>query len=280
MTEIDYGRFHERLELARAAGTDARWELLRAFQEEWGYTPSGAAKAEGDGLDDVDEDDLARTDPSLPVPAALRTWWQLPYNSFADRPGLYWTNPEWPPTLRPDPTGYGASGALPAENPFTGPDEDLRVCVFMAEYQYCNEWGYPAARAHLADPPALVSVQDEQGKDTWLRQSHSLSEFFLHLAVNRLPAHFGWTVHTDGLEPEAMTRLHTHLRPLGLPPWRELSSEAEYFGGRDVIVQHDTGFGDWEIIAYGRTKGALLRLADVLGVDWSDEIEPPDEDDE
>jgi hypothetical protein len=240
VTEIDYGRFHERLEHARRAGTAARWELLRDFQEEWGYRPSGSPRTGPE--EETDEDGRERIDPSLPVPAALRAWWELPYNSFADRPGLYWTHPEWPPTLRPDPTGYGVADGLPADNPFVGPDEDLRVCVFMAEYQYCNEWGHPAARAHLDDPPVLVFAEDDDGKDAWHLQSHSVSEFFLHLAVNRLPAHFGRKVYADP-SPETVARLRTHLRPLGLLPWRELTSCARYFGGQDVIVQHDTGAG-------------------------------------
>ncbi|MEU0009022.1 hypothetical protein ABZ079_33360 [Streptomyces sp. NPDC006314] len=49
-----------------------------------------------------------------------------------------------------------------------------------------------------------------------------------------------------------------------------------YFGGRDVIVQHDTGYGDWVITAYGRTEEALHRLADSLGLDWSKEIGEPE----
>ncbi|POX46146.1 hypothetical protein C3489_32485 [Streptomyces sp. Ru71] len=273
MTEIDYGRFHERLTAARDAGTEARWELLRGFQQEWGYEPSGVERS---GLDEPDEDDLERIDPALPVPAALRAWWELPYNSFADQPRLYWTNPEWPPTLRPDPTGYGAAGALPADNAFVGPDEDLRMCVFMAENQYCNEWGYPAARAHLADPPVLVSARDDDGEKAWLLQSHSVSEFFLQLAVNRLPDHFGWTVCTNEFTPEVLDRLRTRLRPLGLLPWRELGSHSVYFGGPDVIVQHDTGYGDWEIVAHGRTEEALHRLAGTLGLDWSEEIGEPE----
>lgn len=44
MTEIDYGRFHERLEHARRAGTTARWELLREFQRSGDtHRPDGRA---------------------------------------------------------------------------------------------------------------------------------------------------------------------------------------------------------------------------------------------
>ncbi|MFD9007293.1 hypothetical protein ACFV0T_41285 [Streptomyces sp. NPDC059582] len=273
MTEIDYGLFHDRLERARGEGTAARWELLRAFQQEWGYEPTVGRRWE---RGEPDADDLARVDRSLPVPPALEEWWDLPFNSFADRPRLYWTHPEWPPTLRPDPTGYGVSDALPADNPFVGPDEDPRVCVFMAEYEYCNEWGYPAARSALADPPVLVAARDEEGRDVWLAQSHSVSEFFLQLAVTRLPAHYGWCVEQHRVTPETLDRLRARLRPTGLLPWRELGSRAVYFGGEDVVVRHDTGHGDFELVAYGRTEKSLTRLGDVLGLDWSEYLCAPE----
>ncbi|MEV4505653.1 hypothetical protein [Streptomyces klenkii] len=293
MTEIDYGRFHEWLEEARSAaaggstdGGAARWDLLRRFQQEWGYEPAGGpgrereeadGHTESDALVDEEADDV---DSSLAIPAALDQWWALPYNSFTDRAELYETNPVRPPTVRPDPTGYGVSGALPQVNPFVGPDEDLRVCVFMAENQYCNEWGYPAARSGLADPPVLVSARDDDGQEAWLLQSRSVSEFFLHLAVARLPAHYGWTVEEGVVSPQVVAGLREHLRPLGLLPWRELGARTEFFGGPDVIVAHNTGYGDSELVAYGRTERALQRLAERLGVDWSEWICAPESHDE
>ncbi|MEU5052073.1 hypothetical protein [Streptomyces sp. NPDC021096] len=297
MTEIDYGRFHQWLHEARSASTgrtvegDARWELLRRFQQEWGYEPVGAQRWEREepdahkeyvsGLkaelcDAAVDDGPGDVDRSLAIPAALDQWWDLPFNSFADRAELYETNPVWPPTVRPDPTGYGVCDGLPRENVFVGPDEDLRVCVFMAENQYCNEWGYPAARSHLADPPVLVSARDDDEKPAWLLQSHSVSEFFLHLAVTRLPAHYGWTVEEGDLGPQEVARLRERLRPMGLLPWRELGARTEFFGGPDVIVAHNTGYGDFGLVAYGRTEQALRRLAGTLGVDWSEWICEPE----
>ncbi|MFI9306925.1 hypothetical protein [Streptomyces triculaminicus] len=130
----------------------------------------------------------------------------------------------WPPTIRPDPSGYGASDGLPSGNPFVGPGDDRRVCVFMAENQYCNEWGYPAAHAHLADPHVLVSGLDEEHEPVWLLQSHSVSEFLLQLAVTRLPADYGYIVEDNKVDPEVVTRLRAHLRPMGFLPWRELGA--------------------------------------------------------
>ncbi|MFH8798942.1 hypothetical protein ACH4F6_04970 [Streptomyces sp. NPDC017936] len=273
MTEIDYGLFADRLEHARREGTAARWELLRSFQTEWGYRPSGRQRA----ADGPDEEQLEGVDPSLPVPAALSEWWNLPYNSFVDRPRWYWTNPEWPPTVRPDPSGYGPAQGLPRDNPFVGADEDLRVCVFMAEYEYCNEWGYPAARSALADPPVLVAAQDDDGADGWQPQSPSVSEFFLHLAVSRLPATLGWTACLNGPTERTEALLRERLTPTGLLPWRELGSRTEYFGGPDVLVGRDTGWGDWDLVAYGRSGRALERLADTLGVTWSEGIGEPED---
>ncbi|MGK5641026.1 hypothetical protein ACSNOK_22320 [Streptomyces sp. URMC 126] len=294
-TETDYGRFANRLKTARhvaataPAGSAARWELLRAFQEEWGYEPTGGERREREEPDahkeyvtglrpdatpgdepgaESEPDDVDRR---LPIPPALNEWWDLPFNSFADRRRLYWTNPVRPPTIRPDPTGYGVADGLPRDNPFTGPDEDPRVCVLMTEDQFCNEWGYPAARAHLTDPPVLVTVEDGE----WTLQSHSVSEFFLHLAAVRLPAHYGWTVEDPDLSPEAMTRLRELLRPTGLLPWRELGAHTEILGGPDVLAYHDTGYGDTELAVHGRTEAALHHLAAALGTDWSNEITEP-----
>ncbi|MGK5732198.1 hypothetical protein [Streptomyces sp. URMC 124] len=46
--------------------------------------------------------------------------------------------------------------------------------------------------------------------------------------------------------------------------------------GPDVIVGHNTGYGDSELVAYGRTGQALERLAATLGTDWSDAICEPE----
>ncbi|MEW2298339.1 hypothetical protein ABZ719_37630 [Streptomyces sp. NPDC006743] len=121
---IDYGRFRERLESVRPSGeadmaaTGPRWELLREFQEQWGYVPTGGECREREAPDPhkeylaglkaahqggPEEDQPESVDPRIPVPAALDEWWDLPFNSFADRSERYETNPGWPPTVRHDP---------------------------------------------------------------------------------------------------------------------------------------------------------------------------------
>ncbi|GAA0354895.1 hypothetical protein NE235_11740 [Actinoallomurus spadix] len=303
---IDYGRFAERLrrvmprwddrgrmspaEFAEhLADTGPRWELLRAFQEEWGYEPPGGEprwprwsesehrayvrrlEAEWTGEED---DEFAGVDPALPIPAALDEWWDLPFNSFTYRPRLYWTNPEWPPTVRPDPTGYGSSRGLPPGNPFVGPDDDHRVCVFKAEYQYCNEWGYLAAEAALPDPKVLVSVDDG-----WVVQARSISEFFLQLAVDRLPAHFGWSIRLYDPAPGLVDRIRREFPELGLLPWRELSANTVTYGAPDAIIYlDDGGVVDFPLVVHARTRTAIEDLARTLGVDWADEIQPPSAD--
>ncbi|MCO6010510.1 hypothetical protein NE236_36680 [Actinoallomurus purpureus] len=301
--KIDYGRFAERLrrvmprwgdrdrmapeEFAEhLADTGPRWDLLRVFQEEWGYEPPGGEpawprwseseheayvrrlRAEWTG---EEEDAFARCDLTLPVPAALDEWWDLPFNSFTYRPRLYWTNPEWPPTVRPDPSGYGVSDGLPPDSPFVAPDDDHRVCVFKAEYQYCNEWGYLAAEAGLPDPRVLVSSEDG-----WVVQAGSISEFFLQLAVMRLPAHFGWTVRLYEAEPGVVDRVRRDFPELGLLPWRELGSRAVVHGAPDALIYlDDGGYADFSFLVHARTRTALEEVARTLGVDWSDEIESP-----
>ncbi|GLY73445.1 WD40 repeat domain-containing protein [Actinoallomurus iriomotensis] len=303
---IDYGRFAERLRqvmprwedrdrmsseefAAHLADTGPRWELLRAFQEEWGYEPPGGEprwprwsedehrayvrrlKEETTG---EEEDALAGVDLALPIPAALDEWWDLPFNSFTYRPRLYWTNPEWPPTVRPDPTGYGASDGLPPDNPFVGPAADHRVCVFKAEYQYCNEWGYLAAEAAQADPRVVVSTEDG-----WVVQSGSISEFFLQLALMRLPGHFGWTVRLYEAGPDVEERVRENFPAMGLPPWRELGSRTIAYGAPDAIVYLDGGgYADFGLVVHARSRTALEEVARTLGVDWSEEIESPEAD--
>ncbi|MER5321539.1 hypothetical protein [Streptosporangium roseum] len=289
MTEmIDYGRFAERLrrvmprwderdrmapeEFARhLADTGPRWELLREFQAEWGYEPPGGEPAwprwsESEHRVYVrelkekltgEEDDHRSIRAAVAVPQALDEWWDLPFNSFTYQPRLYETNPEWPPAV------YDGSQALPLDNSFIAAEEDRRVCVFMAENQYCNEWGYLAAEAVLPDPRVLVSTEDG-----WAVQSRSISEFFLQLAMYALPFHFGhvaevWTV-PDGL----VDRVRAQLPPLGLLPWRELGAETTAYGAPDAIVFHDAGMSDYaEIVVIGRTREALERLSHRLGVD-------------
>jgi hypothetical protein len=280
---IDYGRFSERL--ARPA---QRWELLREFQQEWGYEPSDGprwsrwtgdehreyvAALRSEVLGVPDSGPLAGVDLALAVPKALDEWWDLPFNSFTDRFSCYETNPVWPPTVRPDPSGYGVSDGLPGDSPFLEPGQDRRVCVFMAENQYCNEWGYPAAWAAQDDPAVLVSALDEDGKEAWLPQSRSISEFFVQLAATRLPAHYGWTVWDE--PPGLVERMRGTLPSMGFLPWRELGAHGEFFGGPDTIVYHNVGDGG-EFTAYGRSHEALERLGHTLGVDWSESICEPE----
>ncbi|WP_344283506.1 hypothetical protein [Actinomadura napierensis] len=254
MTEIiDYGRFADRL-----APPHPRWDLLRQFQDEWGYqVPAGAVpwpkwsesehrayvRALKEGWTGEEEDPFEGVDLALPIPAALDEWWDLPFNSFTYSPRLYWTNPEYPPTLRPDPSGYGVAEGLPEANPFVEPGGDLRLCVFKAEYQYCNEWGYLACEAGQDDPRVLVSVDE----DEWVLQARSISEFFVLLAAVRLPSHFGWSVQlvdgdfADG--PPPRDRIEAAYRPMGFQNWRELGADTALFGGprRDRPARHRHG---------------------------------------
>ncbi|WP_242909097.1 hypothetical protein [Actinomadura terrae] len=289
MTEmIDYGRFADRLAPPRA-----RWDLLREFQEEWGYTvPADATpwakwsenehqtyirrlKGEWTGEED---DEFEGVDFSLPIPQAVDEWWELPFNSFTHSPRLYWTNPVYPPTVRPDPSGYGVAEGLPEDNPFVGPDDDLRVCVFKAEYEYCNEWGYLAAEAGQDDPRVLVTVAD----DEWVPQARSISEFFVQLAVQRLPPSLGWCLRLDTADfpgTPVGERLDAAYRPMGFEPWRELGVDTLTYGGPDVIVHHDRAdASDYPVIISARTREALTTAAHTL--DWQGnptQIEPPSE---
>ncbi|MEU9993160.1 hypothetical protein AB0E10_41740 [Streptomyces sp. NPDC048045] len=301
---IDYGRFGERLRsvmprwddrdrmsedefAAHLADTAPRWELLRRFQEEWGYElPEDAVpwqrwsesehrqylrRLKGEAADEAGDDPFESVDLSLPVPAALDEWWELPFNSFTHSPRLYWTNPEYPPTLRPDPGGYGVADGLPDDTALVPAGADRRVCVFKAEYEYCNEWGYPAAEAGLPDPRVLVTVSERE----WVLQAGSLSEFFLQLAVQRLPAHYGWTVHGDDDTERIVAWVRDELPTLGFQPWRELGQHITVYGAPDALVFHDTGYGDVELTVHARTAEALETLGARMGLDWSDRILTP-----
>ncbi|GAA4126481.1 hypothetical protein [Actinomadura keratinilytica] len=178
-----------------------------------------------------------------------------PVNSFAFRPRLYWTHPVWPP-----------SGPDSIADP---PGDEIRV--FMAEYQYVNQWGYLASEAHLPDPKVLV---DSSGG--WVVQSRSVSEFFLQLAMERLPAVFGWSFRVRRAEVEAdpaiVERLRTAYRDIGLLPWREAGTDALTYGGPDVLVRHGRGPGaDFAVVVQARTREALVQALDTLGVAWAEE---------
>ncbi|MFD5322097.1 hypothetical protein [Streptomyces sp. NPDC127098] len=260
---IDYGRFAERLREARdrvLADSGERWALLDRVQREWGYVDPGGEPVWGPGDgENVDEaGDLPPDHPQLPVPVALTEWWHSPVNSFAYRPRLYWVHTQWPPLTE------------------DGPES---VCVFMSEYEYCNQWGYPAAEAARDDPPVLVRT----GDDEWLPQAASISEFLLHLALERLPGHFGFTaVLTHGdleRDPAVLDRLRASFPELGLLPWRELGADAVLHGGPDVVIRHACGdFVDWPLVVHGRTRQAVeaaLAVLEPAGADLS--VAPPAE---
>ncbi|MER5972994.1 WD40 repeat domain-containing protein [Streptomyces sp. NPDC002055] len=259
---IDYGRFAERLQEKRS-----RWALLDEVQREWGYEDPGGepphSRWGGENSEyGIDED--------LPIPEALGEWWDSPVNSFAFRPRLYWTHTQWPPSI--------AGDELPDDTPHLGADEDLRVCVFMSEYQYCNQWGYLAAEAGRPDPRVFVSTGDG-----WVVQSRSLSEFFLQLAMERMPGNFGWSlrIHRTVVEDDAaiVERLRASYRELGLLPWQEMGTDALSYGGPDALIRHGRGPGaDFAIVIHGRTREALVQVADTLGVPYEDgDIKGPSE---
>ncbi|RFU43568.1 hypothetical protein DZF91_00305 [Actinomadura logoneensis] len=271
---IDYGMFAERLKAA-----PNRWDVLREFHEEWGYAVQPGAprwdrwtedehKAYVRALHGGSEDDrLEGVDPALPIPAALDEWWELPFNSFTHDAQYYETNPVYPPTVRPDPSGYGAAGSLQVGSGLVPPDADQRVCVFMAENQYCNEWGYLAAEAHEPDPRVLVSVSD----DEWALQARSISEFFLQLAVQRLPHRLGWSVEVDaddvidGDLDDLVARIAERMPELGFEPWAELQQDAIVYGGPDVLVFVPDRV-QYYISLAGRTPQAVVAQGERLGL--------------
>lgn len=280
---IDYGRFAQRLAAHRANQDPAkRWDLYRQFQEEWGYVPTGGKRwAGGDPVDpddeEFDEDDLASMVPPEKIPAALSQWWKLPFNSFADSWLMYWTNPEWPPTWRPDPGGFGAAEGLEPDSAFVVDPADLRMCCFKYEYEMCNEWAYQSAEAHLDDPRVFATAEDE-----WVLQADSLSEFFLLLAATRVTVALGWTAYPEEDFDAVAPRIRRAMPELGFHPWRELTSTLVFHGGLDTLAVVDETGEDFRIRLVGRSREALERLIAELGGEWSiREPEPPkaDEDD-
>ncbi|MCM1975645.1 MULTISPECIES: hypothetical protein [Streptomyces] len=281
---VDYGQFAARLAAPRAS----RWELLSEVQREWGFEPDEWEPDEWDpdlwededdeeDEDEDDEDEELRVDPNLSVPLALREWWTWPENTFMANARWYWTHPEMPPTLRPDPGGWGVAGAVPDGSPLLPPGGDRRVCVFMAEYQYCNEWGYAAAEAGQDDPRVLVSVGDDEG---WAVQDRSVSEYFLHLALIRLPFRLGWTLRVSqeqlDRDPAALGRLTAAYPDMGLLPWRELGSDIVLRGGPDLIVRHDRADPEDVLLLAGRTEAAVREAAALLGAPCKgSDPEPP-----
>ncbi|MFF0204263.1 WD40 repeat domain-containing protein [Streptomyces sp. NPDC005017] len=290
---IDYGQFAERLKRQRGKG---RWELLDAVQREWGYEdPGGEPTASRWG----GENSSYGIDESLDIPEALAEWWDSPVNSFSFRPRLYWTHTQWPPTIWVDEYGErddvqeleededevetfldpARADGLPKDHPLLPPDvTDRRICVFMSEYQYCNQWAYLAAEASHPDPRVLVSTGGG-----WQLQSRSLSEFFLQLALERLPRTYGWTLKVRRADVEAdpaiLERLTSSYRELGLLPWQEMGCDALMYGGPDALVVHGRGRGaDFALVMQGRTREALLQVLETLGITFTDkDIQGPSE---
>ena len=267
---VDYGRFADRLAAARAAAAAdpaRRWDLYHEFHAEWG---SVAVESEPKTHEPYILDLIGTKAPGDPeadpeadpgIPEALAEWWILPAGADYD-------HGDWPPTWRPDPTGYGVSEGLAEESPFAIPGKDLRMACFLAEAQYCNEWAYLSAESHLPDPKVLVSVGPE-----WEEQAPSVSQFFLHLATRSLLPEYAWTAEpddwdeTDGLAE----RVRAVLPELGLRPWRELGSWSVLHGGPDVIVDVDVdgaGNTDYPLRVFGRTREAVENLLERLGGEW------------
>ncbi|MEV5574707.1 hypothetical protein AB0L06_32120 [Spirillospora sp. NPDC052269] len=276
MTKIvDYGTFADRLKAA-----PNRWHVLREFFEEWGCAvdpdwdrwdrgaedeqeTAGALSGEPGDEDGLEDDDTP------PIPDAVFELWDLPLDSYYQYDD---TNMLTLPLVRFDPSSNGDPGPLQDDSDLVAPGSDRRVCVFLAEHQYCNEWGYLAAEAHEPDPRVLVSVGDER----WVLQARSVSEFFLQLAVQRLPRRLGWSTRIrdeeiiDGDEDDLRARIAERMPELGFEPWAELERYTIVYGGPDVLVfVADGELGGIDFA--GRTAQAVLDLAERLGVKLAEE---------
>ncbi|MEV5570360.1 hypothetical protein AB0L06_09930 [Spirillospora sp. NPDC052269] len=278
---VDYGAFAERLNSATS-----RWDLLREFQEEWGYAvePGSSPEMERWSEDEHNEyllaldgktDGYRGVDLTLPVPAALDEWWELPFNSLTRESRLYCANPVYPPTVRPEQAGYDAVGPIPDDSDLVPLDADHRVCVFMIDEDRCTSWGYPAADAHEPDPRVLASVSEDEGR--WALQARSISEFFLQLAVHRLSSEVGWGIGIhqkdftgDGDMAELVARIEAELPALGFEPWHESGRAGTVRGGPDVLARLPKNPRQG-ILLSGRTAEALSDLSTRLGLESTED---------
>ena len=261
---IDYGRFAERLAAQRAnPDPDRRWDLYREFHAEWGFQPVREPRPHPEyiasligqpGTDDPEDD------PG--IPQALAEWWVLPENSWLHG-GLDESSAHWPPMWCP---GGGYGQPLAPDSPLAVPGSaDLRTVTFMAEAQYCNEWGYLSAESAVADPKVLVTL----GKE-WEPVAPTVSEFALLLAAVRLPVGLGWQAYPGDGEDEVAARVRMEWPGMGLPKWREIGAELWLYGGPDAIVMIDEGWGDYAFRLCTRTQEAAeAAIAKLGGADWS-----------
>lgn len=260
----DYGRFAERLAAQRAHQDPAkRWDLYREFHAEWGFEPVRAPEPQpayvsaliGEPATDDPEDDPG-------IPEALAEWWVLPENSWLH--GAFdESSAHWPPMWCP---GGGYGQPLEPDSPLAVPGSgDLRTVAFMAEAQYCNEWGYLSAESTVADPKVLVTIGEE-----WVPVAPTVSEFALLLAAVRVPAALGWQAYPGEGEDEVAARIRLEWPGLGLPAWQEMGAELWLYGGPDTIAVVDEGSGDYPFRLCARTQGAAeAAIARLGGADWS-----------
>ena len=203
---------------------EERFALLSRLIADW-YDPVN----DGDGFEDADFE-RSSTRLGLPIPAALRRWYQM-----SGRRKDVWSLQDI---------------LLPPEQ-WNIQRDALEFCV---ENQHVTSWGISRAQLLTEDPPVLV----RDGND-WLAQSASVSEFVLHF--------FAYTIkfserasHINGYAPpDCRQHIISNMPSLDFPIF--VWTGTRLFGTDDLIVGIDESD---HVSASARSSESLQTFRELI----------------
>ena len=213
-----------------------RWELLREFVNEW-YPP--LKPSDGDTADALD---AAESRLGVPLPQALREWYEI-----AGRREDIWSQQDllYPPERLEI--------------------EDDRL-IFYVENQAVVQWGIRVSDLPLDDPPVFVSSIDECG--VWIEENETTSMFALQMllfCVKFAKCNPGWG--NGCLNEAAIKAIESHYPRLPLAEWY-WTGPTRFYGHRDLVVE----IADNWLCVSGRTETAFRELVDLMDtadMDWT-----------
>ncbi len=214
-----------------------RWALLDQFLARW-FSPSRHAGVPPAALD------AASRRLAVPLPAALREWYQ--------RQG-------------------GRSDVWSLQDRFLPPDRfEIAdgLLIFCIENQGVVRWGIAVEDLAASDPPVVVSPRDE--KTIRHVEHETTSEFALAFAVMKAKWSASVAYHANGPATDQVCRTIRRVLPrLPFPDHHFPVSPTSFHGDDEVIVEIHADTWIW---AAARSRAGLERvdaLAGAAAIEWS-----------